>query len=403
MRRWLAVLAVMLGLTAVAARGADEGVAARRAAQERLESADDLGSRARAVLFRARSRQDSGDFAGAAETVETWLQGGDDRAHHLLLFNLGLSQLSLGDAAAAHEAFARACSAAPEYARAWLRRGEAAYQTGDLADAETSLARAWDLLPDRPLDLAYSLATIQIQRDRPAAALARMETVFAQAPDSLRLDWYRAAVAAGQTAGQSARVKPHVERMLTLAPSDPEAWDLAYRFAAASDDYRAAASYLTVKGYLTTLTAGEERQLGDLCAALDVPRQAAEHYAAALNRGGGDPADRERLAAAWLAAHEPDRARAALQAGLAAGETARLYSLLGDLEFRQGDHAAALAAFGRACEMDPARGRDWLMRGWSAVELGRNAEARKHLERAREFPDYAANAARLLARLDSAP
>ena len=41
-------------------------------------------------------------------------------------------------------------------------------------------------------------------------------------------------------------------------------------------------------------------------------------------------------AAAWLAAHEPDRARAALRDGLAAGPTARLWSLLGDLEFRAG-------------------------------------------------------------------
>jgi tetratricopeptide (TPR) repeat protein len=107
----------------------------------------------------------------------------------------------------------------------------------------------------------------------------------------------------------------------------------------------------------------------------------------------------ERLASAWLGAHDHDRARTTLKTALSQKETAGLWSLLGDLEYLDEDFEAALAAFGRACDLDPEFGRGWLMMGYCAIELGRPDEARPHLEKATEFPGQASGARSLLGRV----
>ena len=61
------------------------------------------------------------------------------------------------------------------------------------------------------------------------------------------------------------------------------------------------------------------------------------------------------------------------------------------------DHREVL--IGRA--LDPDFGRGWLMMGYCAVELGREDEARRHLERAAEFPEQATSARNLLSRVGS--
>jgi Flp pilus assembly protein TadD len=109
----------------------------------------------------------------------------------------------------------------------------------------------------------------------------------------------------------------------------------------------------------------------------------------------------ERLASAWLSAHAHDRARATLKTALGRKETVRLWSLLGDLEYLDEDYEAALTAFDRSCELDPEFGRGWLMMGYCALELERETEARRHLEKAAEFPGQASGARSLLSRIGS--
>jgi Flp pilus assembly protein TadD len=65
------------------------------------------------------------------------------------------------------------------------------------------------------------------------------------------------------------------------------------------------------------------------------------------------------------------------------------------------DYEAALTAFGRATDLDPDFGRGWLMMGYCATELGRRDEARRHLEKAAEFPNQASGARSLLGRVGS--
>ena len=137
-----------------------------------------------------------------------------------------------------------------------------------------------------------------------------------------------------------------------------------------------------------------------------MPIQAARYYEQAMAQPDADVEtgrvkEFERLASAWLGAHDYDRARATLKTALGQKENLGLWSLLGDLEYMDDDFEAALTAFDRATDLDPEFGRGWLMMGYCAIELGRPDEARRHLEKADEFPDQASGARSLLGRVGS--
>jgi tetratricopeptide (TPR) repeat protein len=390
--------------------------------QRAIEAGSDLGSAAQRVLFQARSRQDAQDFTAAVQVVEDWLTGHPDREHHLLRFNLGVSYLGLDNAEVALENLQRAVDLEPDFARAWLRLGETAYGLGRYVTAAEAFEQGYRLSPRKHPEILYYSGAAWLLGEQPARSVDILDRLLTGYAGQAKLDWYRALIAAADAADQPGRARVWLDRLLEQHGSDPEAWDLSYRFAAGNEQYRQAAIALTVTGYLRPLTAGELWQLGDLYSVIGVPLQAARYYERSLEAEGtgaeaGDPeaaaedpessdarpsavtGKRERVAEAWLAAHEHDQARRALDRALAEQPTARLYTLLGDLEYLQENHAAALAAFTAATGLDPGFGRGWLMMGYCALELDRTVEARRALEKAREFPDQAGDARMLMERL----
>ena len=375
-----------------------------REEQAAIESGEGLSARGKKALFRARSRQDEGNYAEAAKIMSEWLEGGLERAHPLLLFNLALSHFALEQDRLAYEYMTRAVELEPRYGRAWLRLGEAAYGLEKYVEAGYAFGRAYDLTAEHTPEILYYAGVSLLLGKESGEALAALEKLLTGHREGANLDWYQALISAGSEANQAGRVEPFVDQLLADNPSEPRAWELSSQFAVWREDYRNAAICLTVTGYLRPLARSEAIQLGDLYAAISVPVRAARYYEQAMampaTTAGADEAGHaeefKRLASAWLRAHDHGRARATLQAALSEQATAGLWSLLGDLEYMEEDFEAALTAFGRSCELDPDFGRGWLMMGYCAIELGRETEACRHLERAAEYPGQAANARSLL-------
>ncbi|HPF69498.1 MAG TPA: tetratricopeptide repeat protein [Candidatus Krumholzibacteria bacterium] len=392
--------ALVLALVMLATMGAAPD---RAAVQANLESEVGLPERARAVLFTARSQVDEGDPAAAAQSLQTWLDGGEGRDHALLRTELGAALLAAGRADEARIALRRAVAQEPVFGRAWLRLGEACYETGAFAEAADAFVRAHDLLPDPSPELVHYAGVCRLQAGDARGACDLLEPLVAADPQA-PLPWIQALAAAALQAQAPGRARPSVQRLVSAHPDDPASWDLAWRFAAGSGDYRDAAVLLKASGFLAELDAAALDQLGALFAAAGVPLEAARAWAEALDRrAGAGPAPRDavlRLARAWLAAHEAAQARRVLTSALASGEDAGLRALLGDAWLADGDHAPALDAYARAAGADPAAGRARLMAGWCALELGRTAEARRWLQEAVRFDAQAADARRLLKTLD---
>lgn len=282
--------------------------------------------------------------------------------------------------------------------------GEAAYELEKFSEAGDAFVQAYELTPDPAPEILYYAGVTLLMGQRVDQSLVVLERLLNEHRDGAELDWYQALISAGIQADQPARVNKFVDRLLADYSDDPKAWELSYQFAAGQEDYRAAAVSLTIAGYLRPLSHDELIQLGDIYAVISVPIQAARYYEQAMAQPDADVEtgrvkEFERLATAWLGAHDYDRARATLNTALGQKETLGLLSLLGDLEYMDEDFAAALTAFGRATDLDPEFGRGWLMMGYCAVELGRRDEARRYLEKAAEFPDQSSGARSLLGKV----
>jgi tetratricopeptide (TPR) repeat protein len=345
------ILVVAAAWCAVAWAQEAPETAARRERQAAIETDAGLSERGRAVLFRARSRQDEGDWDGAVRAVSAWLAGGAGRAHHLLEFNLGVSQLALDRPDSARVAFARAVELEPAFARGWLRLGEAAYESGRFATAAEAFARAHGLLPDPPDEILHYAGVCRLQAGDAAGACDVLEPLVARSADA-PLTWYRSLAAAALEAGTPERARRALDRLVSTRGSEPEVWDLAWRVAAAGGDHRDAAVLLKAEGFLASLERRDWEQLGDLFAAAGVPLEAARAWQRALEMAGPGESSRVddvvRLARAWLAAHRTAEARAVLEQALASrGDDADLLALLGDVLLTAEDTAGASAAYAR--------------------------------------------------------
>ncbi|PJA76717.1 hypothetical protein CO151_02050 [bacterium CG_4_9_14_3_um_filter_65_15] len=374
-RSWLFALVLSCLALGSLATGAHAAATPERAAvQQTIESGADLSSRAQQVLYRARTRLDNDDPAGAVDAVSDWLKGTPDHDHPLLRFTRAEARLYLDQPDSAWVDLRRAVDLEPRFARAWLKLGELAYSREEYALAAEAFGRGYELSPDAPTALLHYRGVCLLLADRPDEAVTVLAGLLQDHRDVAELEWYRALVAADLECAAPGRATPLLDHLVEDFAAEPDAWDLAARHAAARRDYRGAVVALTIVDYLQPLVRVRLRQLGDLYAACGVPLQAARCYRRALE---GEPraveadstdirrrrASVERLAAAWLEAHRPGEARAVLQAELAA---------------------------------DPGFGRGYLLLGYAALDLDRTELARDSWRKALAHPDQADEAGRLL-------
>jgi tetratricopeptide (TPR) repeat protein len=169
--------------------------------------------------------------------------------------------------------------------------------------------------------------------------------------------------------------------------------------AAGAGDYRQAVVALTIKGYLVPLTREEQMQLGDLYAVIDVPEEASHRYETAMSDNASTK-ELERLASAYLAAHDSQAALCTLDRALAMDPTPRLWSLYGDLHFMEKNYEDAYRVYEKSSNMDGAEGRAFLMMAYRAIELGNKDDAKAQLQKAAGYPNQESKALDILGKID---
>ena len=379
-------------------RAADEGCLAL---QNQIESGKDLSPRARKTLFSSRTRQDEGQNAEAAQVMGQWISEHPKQQHHLMYFNLAVSQLGQDQHVLALGNLEQAVALEPRFSRGWLRLGEAAYEQQNYARAAEAFLAGYGLMCDPSPEIRYYSAVAWLLAKEPEKSLTGMVSLLNDHHEAVSMDWYQALVAAASEAKQYGAAEPWVDQCLMENESNPKAWYLAYQFAVAAEEYQQAAVWLTIVGHLRPLSRSELIQLGSLYAGSGTPLQAARYYRQALDFPETQPAatDYLRLASAWMASYKMQEARETLDRALKTYPTVKLLALLGDLNYAERKFSEARDVFGQCVDLDPDYGRGWLMRGYCSLELGQNSEARIALERARMFKAQENNARELLRRI----
>jgi len=349
------------------------------------------------LLNEAQKKIESGDSAEAVRLLTDYVRKHPRRDHGVLEFMLGNGLYAASRRDEALDAYWKAVQLEPCYGPAWVNLGQVALEREAYPLAAEALERGYRLTGRKDPELLYHAGVARVLEGRFDRALPLLEPLLAANPPNL--DWARTLLHVYMELGRNDRAAALLERLLSAYPEDPEVWRYAYRFEANRHRYERAVVALTILGYLTPLDRDELLLLGDLYAAVDVPRAAAERYEAALREGASVP-EIERLALSYMAAHQPAEARATLKHALQKAPSPKLWMLLGELYAMEESYPEALEAFRESARLDAGQGRSYLMMGYCALQLGRKAEAVEALRKAVRYPRQEDDARQLLRQIE---
>jgi predicted Zn-dependent protease len=340
-----------------------------------LGSLDDLPREAKLALFEAQTQFEGGDSQKAVEILEKYVRDHakkDDSYVMRYQYASMLVQVDRREEALAE--YERVVALEPRYDAGWLGLGETAYGLGQYQRAAEALRKGYEASAEKRPDVLYYSAAAQLLAGDAQGALPVLEDLVSGKHGTPKFEWYRGLVSACLQAEEPERGHVAVDQMLERFGENPDAWYLAFQFAASVSDYHQAAVALTVVGHLRPLTRQEQLQLGDLYAAIEAPAAAAGYYASAT-QDTASAGEIERVASAYLASYQSEEALRILEAGIISGPTFRLWSLLGDLHVMENRYALAEAAFKECTRLNPEEPRPHLMLGYCMIEQNRPDDA----------------------------
>jgi len=359
------------------------------------KTVSDAPASVRRVLYRAQLHMNQEEYEEALQILREYLAKHPDKNHCLLAFSMGNALYALEKPEEAFGHFQKAVALDPAYDSAWINLGQLAFELGRYDLAADALARGYELSEDKNSGHYYYAAVAQIMAGHHDRAAGMLERLLALPDVTPAQELYRSLLHTYLELNREADAERIIRRMLSLYADDPETWKLCYRFEANCDRYLKAAAAMTIYSYLTPLSREEQVLLGDLYAAVNAPLVATRYYESAM-ASQASPADYEKLASAYIAAHRPEEALRVLRRALEREPTAKLWSLLGDLHFLQERYAEARDAFRQGARLDPDNGRLFLMAGYCSLELDQKAEAGPDLKKAATDPRHRKMARRLL-------
>jgi hypothetical protein len=364
-----------------------------------IDAISDVPRKARLALFQAYEARGEGDYEKSSQILLDFLERNPGDDHFVLRYQLGNSMSQTHSLEEQLEQYQKCVELEPRYAKGWMSLGEVAYNVGNYSLAAEALANGFRLSSEKKSQVLYYSAAAYVMAEQPGKATPLLEELVSGKWGAPKLEWYKALVSAALQTGDTEVGERAVDGLIANFGNDPDAWTLAFQYAAGTADYHQAAVALQIKSYLTPLTREEQMQLGDLYAAIGVPKEASENYSTALE-DGADTKELERLASAYLAAHDTEGALNTLTRALEKEPTPRLWSLFGDLNFMERKYEEACQAYKNSAELDAEDGRAYLMMAYCAMEIGNKDEAVAQLQLASNFPKQKSKAKEILSKID---
>jgi tetratricopeptide (TPR) repeat protein len=350
-----------------------------------LETIADLPVASRMAMFNAQGYQDEGKPKYAVQELEDFLKRNPEDDHYLIRFFLANTLSQMDRFEDALQQYETTVKLEPRYKQGWLNLGETAYNLGRYERAAEAIYQGYILSEDRPSRLLYYSAVAYLQAEKSDKSAPLLKELVSGSHGTPSFDWCKALVSVSLALQDRELGDEAVSAMLDSHGHNPDAWQIAFQYAASVSDFKKAAVALTVKGYMTELTREEKMQLADLYAMIKAPAQSIPYYESAIGEGASAK-ELERLASAYLAAYDTKTALKTLERAIAIEPTARLWSLLGDLHYMDKNYGEAYRAFEKCADLEPANGRAYLMKGYCAIELNRYDDAIVILEKAAAFP-----------------
>jgi predicted Zn-dependent protease len=312
-----------------------------------------------------------------------------------------------------------AADPAPQSAAELLKLAKTCYDSGRYTEAGRHLAEAYACSTEKRAEHLYFSAAAYLMARQYPESIAAFERLSQAHPDQIQPKWKEHWVHALLAGGQGCRALPVIQALIaqhtgdervrwqeilihqymdlkmhaeaaayvtSLTRQNPEQarwWKLRGQIALAGGDDAGALASLTIYGYLTPLSAEEQKLWADLSLQAGIPCQAAPAYEALLK----EKPDCQVLKHLTLAYQKMGDGQAALrQLEHFQDPDPELLMLRADLLYGLKRFADAAAAYRRAAQEKHARaGQAWLMAGYAAWQAEDLATSRQAFGRAAAF------------------
>lgn len=336
------------------------------------------------VLYRAQQSVAAKRYSEAQQMLVQFISEKGEKVHYLIPFTLANALALDGRNADALTYYQKATEQYAADADLWLNMGKVCYDLQQFDKAAQYMHKAYALMTEKRPELLYQVAICFIQDNQPQQALGCLEQICGAGAGEAESDWSEALVDVYLKLGQHRKAVATLQQLLGRQGDRPRWWKLLAHIYMKDRDYNKAAAAFKV--YLDMVAASREEviQLGDLYRLAGVPLKAARQYEKALQWSAASGAY-EKIAAAYLAARRPDKAVQALNQAIAQKPSARLWHMLGSVQYNRGRYRQAHEAFRRSFETAPGDGRAALLMGYCALKLNKLHEAAEAFESAARF------------------
>ncbi len=336
----------------------------------------------------------------AQECLRKFIQKHPQKPHYLVEFTLANALAMAGKDKDALPHYRAAANLYPAFAAAWQNMGKIYFDLKEYDKAGDCLLKGYEINEKKEPSLLYYAAVSYIMSEKNKKALPHLQYLSSGEAGIPKTEWLEALLKVCMDLQLKKKAFEVIQRLLDKNGDDPRWWKILAQFHLEQSDYKNGVVALTVHSYLTPINLKDLMLLGDLNNAIGVPRKAAEYYKKALSLEN-NPADYEKLASAYIAAHKPAKAIDALNRALEKKATSKLWFMMGQVLYEEEDFDKAYNAFDQSARLDSKNGRAYLMMGYCAMQMAKKDAARNAFQKATRFPKQRKMAKELLKQIAS--
>ena len=337
------------------------------------------------ALYKAQQLMNKKEYLKTTEELKKFIHKYPKKNHYLIEFTLGNALTMCGKKKEVVTHYLAALDLKPDYNPAWMNLGKIYYDLKEYQKAGNALIKGYETGEKKEPGTLFNACSAFLMADKKENAIPYLKVLVSGKLGSPKQEWVQSLLMVYIDLKLTKKAEQMLERLVDRYRDNPLWWRLSYQFYANQNDYEKAITSLIIYSYLTPLKRDEIILLGDLLGVIGLPLEAAGYYEKAL-KSNGKPEEYEKLISFLLAAHKLEKARKALNQALKKNPTAKLWALLGQINYKQEKYEDALQAFSQSAHLDPDNGEYPLMMGYCALQLEKKDKAMLALKKASQFP-----------------
>ncbi|MBW2119506.1 MAG: tetratricopeptide repeat protein [Deltaproteobacteria bacterium] len=338
----------------------------------------------RKTVYDAQQAMEKKEFLKAEKCLKKYVRKYPQKPHYLVEFTLGNALALMGKEREALSHYKASVDLYPDYAPIWQNMGKICFDLKQYEKAGDCLLKAYETGKKKDPSALYNVAVSYIMAGKEKKALPHLLYLSSGRAGLPKIEWLEAMLKVYMDLQLKEKAFELINRLIDKSGNDPRWWKMLAQFHLQQNDYKKALAALTIHSYLTPINKKNIMLLGDLASAVGVPLKAGEYYEKALNLSNS-PANYEKLASAYIAAHKPAKAIQVLNMALKKKPASGLWFMMGQVLYQEENFDKAYNAFDQSARLDPGNGRAYLMMGYCALQTDRKDTARSAFQKASRF------------------